>query len=113
MRITVFIENIKAFIRCGVYKEEKKLGGQYEVSVYVESKEFIDYQELYFLVERLTEEIYTYMEDFARKLLECIVEKWNPESVVIKVVKLSVPFRHSFEKAGIEIRWVKNGEDGK
>lgn len=110
MKVTVFIENIKAFIRCGVFEEERKLGGQYEISLYVESEEFVDYQELYSLTMELTENTYTYMEDFAKELLFRITEKWNPDSVIIRVNKLSVPFKHSFERAGIEIRWVRDGK---
>jgi dihydroneopterin aldolase len=50
------------------------------------------------------------MEDFGKKLLLCIIEKMNPDSVIIKINKLSIPFKHSFDRAGIEIKWVKDGE---
>jgi len=110
LKVTVFIERMKTHIKCGVYEEERSLGGQFEVSVYVESGNFIDYQKLYELIEILSQKTYVYMEDFGKELLNKINLHWNPNSVIIRIVKLSVPFRHSFERAGIEIRWERDGE---
>ncbi|MEO2065552.1 MAG: hypothetical protein ABGX17_03515 [Desulfurobacteriaceae bacterium] len=44
---SVFIEKMKVHVRCGVYREERALGVQVEVSVKVTSDEFVDYQGLH------------------------------------------------------------------
>ncbi len=102
---SVFIERLKLYLKCGVYEEEKSLGVQVELDVKVTSSEFVDYQQLYLTVLEISKNTFTYIEEFEEKLLEKIIDKWNPESVIIRVVKLSIPFQHSFERAGVELRW--------
>ena len=102
---TVFIRGLKLHVKCGVYPEERKLGVEIELDVEVSSKDFVDYQELYKSVLEVSEETYTYIEEFQESLLNNILEKWNPDSVKIKSVKLSVPFQNSFKGAGVELIW--------
>ena len=102
---SVFIEGMKVHMRCGVYREERELGVQADVSVRVVSGEFVDYQELYNLIKRVASGTFTYIEEFQDALLEEIINKWNPDEVIIKTIKVSVPFQHSFERAGVELRW--------
>ena len=102
---SVFIERMKVHMRCGVYRQERELGVQAEVSVKVTSTEFVDYQELYELTLEVSSGTFTYIEDFQDALLEQIINKWKPLEVIIKTVKLSIPFQHSFERAGVELRW--------
>ena len=103
----VFIEGVRLYLKCGVYKEERDLGVQTQVSVRVVSEGFVDYQELYNLLLKAAEGVYTYLEDFQDSLLEEIINKWNPKEVIIKTIKLTVPFQHSFEGAGVELRWAR------
>ena len=103
----VFIEGVRLYLKCGVYSEERELGVQTRVSVRVVSDGFVDYQELYNLLLEVSKGIYTYLEDFQDALLEEIINKWNPKEVIIKTIKLTVPFQHSFEGAGVELRWVR------
>ncbi len=106
MRVrSVFIEKMKVHVKCGVYREERELGVQAEVSVKVTSDEFVDYQELHSLILRVSAQTFTYIEDFQDKLLDEIKNKWNPKKVIIKVAKVSIPFQHSFERAGVELIW--------
>jgi len=104
-RRAVFIEGAKLHVKCGVYREERELGAQLELSVKVFSEEFIDYQELYRVIEEVARGVYTYIEEFQDRLLEEIINKWKAETIIIKTVKLSVPFQHSFERAGVELTW--------
>jgi dihydroneopterin aldolase len=102
---SVFIEGLKLHLKCGVYEEEKTLGVQTRVSVRVVSEGFVDYQELYNLIREVSRQVYTYIEDFQDALLERVIERWRPGKVFIRVEKLSVPFQHSFEGAGVELYW--------
>ncbi len=102
---TVFIEGLKLHVKCGVYPEERKLGVEIELDVEVSSEEFVDYQELYRTVLEVSEETYTYIEEFQDNLLNNILKKWNPDFVRIKSVKLSMPFQNSFKGAGVELIW--------
>jgi dihydroneopterin aldolase len=101
----VFLENVKLYLKCGVYPEERKIGVNVLVSVRVRSQNFVDYEELYKLVVSLRDKEFKYLEEFQDKLLSLIVEKWCPDSVRIRVLKLSVPFQNSFECAGVELSW--------
>jgi len=74
----VFIEGVRLHLKCGVYREERELGVQTQVSVRVVSERFVDYQELYDLLLKVSEGVYTYLEDFQDALLEEIINKWNP-----------------------------------
>ncbi len=102
---SVFIEKAKVHLKCGVYKEERELGVQVEVSVRVKSDEFVDYQELYNLILKASSFTYTYLEDFMKSLNRLIIDKFNPKEIIIVACKLSVPFQHSFERVGVELRW--------
>jgi len=102
---TVFIEGLKLYLKCGVYKEERELGVQTRVSVKVASEGFVDYQELYNLILSTSQRAYTYLEDFQEAILKEVVERWKPNRVFIRVEKLTVPFQHSFEGAGVELVW--------
>ncbi len=102
---SVFIERMKVHMRCGVYKEERELGVQAEVSVKVISEDFVDYQELHSLILEASSKTFTYIEEFQDLLLEEILKRWKASEVIIKTVKVSLPFQHSFERAGVELRW--------
>ncbi|WP_163328176.1 dihydroneopterin aldolase [Desulfurobacterium thermolithotrophum] len=103
---SVFIEGMKLHVKCGVFEEERKLGVQVLIDVKVESTEFVDYQELYELIfKTASERQFTYLEDLGEILLNKIHKRWNPESMEIKMTKLSVPFQHSFSRAGVNLIW--------
>jgi len=102
---SVFIERAKLHLKCGVYEEERELGVQVEVSVKVNSESFVDYQELYNLILKASSSTYTYLEDFMKYLNMLIIDKFNPKEIIITACKLSVPFQHSFERVGVEMRW--------
>jgi len=101
----VFLKGVKLFAKCGVYREERELGVQLLVDLEVLSDGFVDYQELYLLLTRAGHEEFTYLEDLHDWLIEQITNKWNPKEVIIKTIKVSVPFQHSFEGAGVVTRW--------
>lgn len=105
VRRTVFIEDLKLHLKCGVYPEERKLGVEIELTVEVSSQEFVDYQKLYETVLESSERTFTYIEEFQDELLNNIIKRWNPDFVRIKSVKLSVPFQNSFKGAGVELIW--------
>ena len=105
LRRTVFIEGLKLHLKCGVYPEERKLGVEVELTVEVTADTFVDYEELHSTILQLSSETFTYLEEFQDLLLNRILERWNPESVRIKTVKLSMPFQNSFKGAGVELLW--------
>ncbi|GAB6076941.1 dihydroneopterin aldolase [Desulfurobacterium crinifex] len=110
-RRSVFIEGMKLYVKCGVFEEERKLGVQILMDVKVESKEFVDYQELHNLILTIVNKNqFTYLEELGESLLNKIKGKWHPELVIIRIAKLSMPFQNSFSKAGIEIIWEKDGK---
>jgi dihydroneopterin aldolase len=102
---SVFLKGVKLFAKCGVYREERELGVQLLVDLEVFSDSFVDYQELYSLLKDSATKEFTYLEDLHDWLIEQIINKWNPKEVIIKTVKHSVPFQHSFEGAGVVTRW--------
>lgn len=105
LRRTVFIEGLKLHLKCGVYPEERKLGVEVELTVEVAADTFVDYEELHSTILHLSSGTFTYLEEFQDLLLNRILERWNPESVRIKTVKLSMPFQNSFRGAGVELLW--------
>jgi len=96
---------MKLLIKCGVLEEERALGLQYKVSVKVSSSEFLDYSELHHLILEASRGEYNYIEGFLEELLSKIRERWNVNEVIIKAVKLSVPFQNSFDAIGVELEW--------
>ena len=109
IRRSVFIEGMKLYVKCGVFEEERRLGGQILMDVKVESKEFVDYQELHNLILTIVNKNqFTYLEELGESLLNKIKENWHPELVIIRIAKLSMPFQNSFSKAGVEIIWEKD-----
>ncbi|SNR90511.1 dihydroneopterin aldolase [Desulfurobacterium atlanticum] len=109
-KVTVFIRKCKLHIRCGVYEEERKLGVEVEVDIKVLSEKFVDYQELYNLLVRTSNEEFIYLEDFTETVINNINRKWNCEKIEITVSKRSLPFQNSMEAAGINVVWEKNNE---
>ena len=105
LRRTVFIEGLKLHLKCGVYPEERKLGVEVELTVEITAETFVDYEELHSTLIQVSSGTFTYIEEFQDVLLNTILEKWNPESVRIKTVKLSMPFQNSFKGAGVELLW--------
>ena len=104
LRQSVFLEGLKLHLKCGVYEEERTLGVQVKVSVKVSSEKFVDYRELHDTILKIAQDrIFVYLEDFAVLLLSVIRKKWDADSVIIRVTKVSVPFQHSFENVGIEL----------
>ncbi len=111
LETSVFLNRVKLHVKCGVYREERELGVQLEVSVKVTSKEFVDYQELYnLLMEIAQSRAFTFIEEFGREFVDKVVKKWSPESVIMKIVKVSIPFQHSLEEAGVELVWRRSNE---
>jgi len=102
----VFLEDVKLLLKCGVYPEERKLGVEVLVSVEISSEEFVDYEKLYNEVFRVanTKE-FIYLEDYQEELLDNILKNWNPNSVRIKISKLSLPFQNSLKRGGVELLW--------
>jgi len=108
LKQSVFLEGLKLHLRCGVYEEERSLGVQVEVSVKVTSEKFIDYRELHDIILKIAQDrVFVYLEDFAMLLLGVIRKKWEADSVIIEVTKVSVPFQHSFKRVGIKLEWQK------
>ncbi len=111
LKVSVFLDGVKLLVKCGVYREERELGVQLKVSVKVTSEKFVDYQELYeLLLETACSRAFKYMEEFGQEFIGRVVENWSPESVIMKIVKVSVPFQHSFNEAGVELVWRRVNE---
>ena len=113
LRQSVFLEGLKLHLKCGVYEEERTLGVQVEVSVKITSEKFVDYRELHDTILKIAQDrVFVYLEDFAMFLLGVFRKKWEADSVIIKVVKVSVPFQHSFKRVGIELTWENDEKRG-
>jgi dihydroneopterin aldolase len=111
LKQSVFLEGLKLHVRCGVYEEERTLGVQVEVSVKITSEKFVDYRELHDTILKVAKErVFVYLEDFAVFLLGIIRKKWEADSVIIEIAKVSVPFQHSFKRVGIELIWESDGK---
>ena len=79
IRRSVFIEGMKLYVKCGVFEEERKLGVQILMDVKVESKEFVDYQELHNLILTIVNKNqFTYLEELGESLLNKIKGKCIP-----------------------------------
>jgi len=114
LEVSVFLNGIRLHVRCGVYDEERSLGVQLKVSVKVTAEEFVDYQELYAaVVETASSREFRFLEEFAQELVNRIVKRWNARLVIIKIIKLNVPFQHSFEEAGVEVVWRRSDGSGR
>jgi len=86
------------------------MGVQVKVDVRVTSEAFVDYQKLYaVLLDIAGKSTFTYIEDFAERVIEEVRRRWKPSAVEVVVSKLSVPFQHSFESAGVKLRWSGGG----
>jgi dihydroneopterin aldolase len=105
LKTSVFIEDLKLFVKCGVFEEERKLGLEVLINIRVESKDFVDYQELFNTVVETAKKEFIYLEDFGKEILEKIRLKWKAEKITLRISKLSVPFQNSFKRAGIEMVW--------
>ncbi|MEO2069078.1 MAG: dihydroneopterin aldolase [Desulfurobacteriaceae bacterium] len=105
LKTSVFIEDLKLFVKCGVFEEERNLGLEVLIDVKVEAKDFIDYQELFGTIVDVAKGKFIYLEDFGKDIIEKIKSKWKAEKISIRISKLSVPFQNSFKRAGIEIIW--------
>ncbi|WP_456397440.1 dihydroneopterin aldolase [Desulfurobacterium sp.] len=107
-RTKVFLEGCKIHLKCGVYEEERKLGVEVELDLEVESRNFVDYEKLYKIVLKLSQEEFVYLEDFSDRLINELCGYFDPDVINIKLAKRSLPFYNSMRSAGIKIVWEKD-----
>lgn len=109
------IINLEFYAYHGVKKEEKKLGGKFQVDldVYYNSKKAVinddinfavNYEELVFTVsELMLNEVYDLVETLANEILNSILDKFEQvEKVGVKIRKMNVPMRRVVNYVEIE-----------
>lgn len=104
-RIT--INNAQFYAYHGVRRDEKEMGGQYQVdvdAVYDSTRAVlsddvnlaVNYEELMFCIDEIiSNEQYNLIETLAYEMLKSIMEKFNDVlEATVRVRKISVPIRH-------------------
>lgn len=104
-RIT--INNAQFYAYHGVRRDEKEMGGQYQVdvdAVYDSTRAVlsddvnlaVNYEELMFCIDEIiSNEQYNLIETLAYEMLKSIMEKFNDVlEATVRVRKMSVPIRH-------------------
>ena len=115
------VVNAEFYAYHGVRKEERKLGGKYQVDmdVYYDTKEAalkddissaINYEELVFCIsEVVANESYALIETIATEILNMVFDKFDQiQSAVVRIRKLNVPMRRVVDYVEIEQRMDKS-----
>ncbi len=101
----IFIENLKIHLYCGETPEERNLGVDVNLNLKANVGSFVNYEDVYKTILEISEGKFRYLEDFADRLIDKLTERFNVTEITLKLSKLSVPFRNSFESIGIEVMW--------
>jgi dihydroneopterin aldolase len=108
LEVEVFVRDLLLFSRCGVYEEERKLGGRFLVSIRVGCEDFVDYSYLVELAKETAERrTYETMESLGKSILEEIISKCGVNWVIIEIEKLNVPLKDCLKTAGVRLEWRK------
>ncbi|GEM_PF-925662 len=108
LEVEVFVKDLLLFSRCGVYEEERKLGGRFLVSMRVGCEDFVDYTYLVKLARETAEsKTYETIESLGKSILEEITSKCAVSWVIIEIEKLNLPLKECLKTAGVRLEWKK------
>ncbi|HNP24115.1 MAG TPA: dihydroneopterin aldolase [Panacibacter sp.] len=105
--LTVELNELRFFAHHGLYSEEKKIGGEFLVDVFVAAKqvsfpvkdinETIDYSAIYQLIQNIMQEPEPLLETVAGKIVQAIFNKFSHADTVTTTIKKVNPPIIAFE----------------
>ncbi|NNC95667.1 MAG: dihydroneopterin aldolase [Chitinophagales bacterium] len=110
----IAIEGLQFYGHHGYYKEEKVLGGQYIVDIYIERdtskaevsdhlSDTLNYEDVYKLVKTEMEVHSNLIENVARRVLDKIKGAYKVDHIKVRLSKLNPPLKGTVESVYVEL----------